>query len=715
MIDGRLDDAVWREAAVLDSFTQGVPIEGVPDSLGTQCLVLYDAQNLYIGFRCADDPRAVQSPITSRDNSWQGDYVCVNIDGFGDHQHSQFFCANAAGIQMDGMDADGQDDSDLAPDFLYTAKGSRSEHGWEAEMAIPFTSLRFPNRNRLTFGFNASREVKRMESNLFWAPVTRNINSYHAQMGTLEDLDGLRPGRNLQVNPVFTTTRSGARDGNDLRYDDDPRVGVDVKYGVTSGLTADATVSPDFSQVEADAGVIDVNERFAIYFPEKRPFFLEGSDIFRTPSDAIYTRQIVDPRFGGKLSGKLGRTSVGAIVAADRAAGEAIESIPNGMNPYRHHDADASILRLKRDLLHNSFVGLLATAREQRDAYGRDFGVDGRINVWNRWSVTLQELTSWARERDYRRVAGADPVPPAEYDSVRSANPARTTTGQSVTLDVARNSEHLDAEAKMVSVSPDFSADLGFVPRTDYTSFTASLHPHLLAPTPTWYTGFHPLLEVEQTYDYGDGWRAGRLTDNAWRLGLEARVPRGSYFGAGYRRVFTHFEGEGFPGQGRLELWGGSSRFQTVRADAVFRTGGNVLFDERIAGRFWTLELTSDLRFSEQLDGTLSFKTEEDRRSDDDTRYAEVMIPRLRLSYQFTKELALRAIGEWNSELRWDRVGAFVSRTRTLSLDGLASYVLRPGTVVYLGYASHLAGAEPPALVVDRNNLFVKLSYLWQD
>jgi hypothetical protein len=712
VVDGRLDDPVWSQAAVLDSFTQAVPIEGVPDSLGTECLVVYDAQNLYVGFRCRDDPQAVQAPVTPRDNSWQGDYVCVSIDGFGDHQRSQFFCANASGIQMDGMDVDGQDESDLAPDFLYVSKGSRTARGWEAELAIPFTSLRFPAHDPLSFGFNVSRQVKRMESNLFWAPVTRNINSYHAQMGTLDRLEGLRPGRNLQLNPVFTTTRSGERGGDDLRYDDDPRFGLGVKYGITTGLTADATLSPDFSQVEADAGVVDVNERFAIYFPEKRPFFLEGSDIFRTPSNLVYTRQIVDPRYGGKLSGKLGRMSLGAIFAADRAAGEAPESIPDGMNPYRDHDSFASILRLKHDVLRNSFVGALATAREQLDSYGRDVGIDGRINIRDRWSAAFQGIASWTRSRDYLQRQGWAPVGTAEYDSIRAANPARTADGRSGTLELTRTSEHLDADFELATVSPGFVADLGFVPRTDFTSVSASIHPHLIASTPTWYTGIHPQLDAEQIYTYGGH---GRLTDNDWRLGLELRMPRGTYAAVGYRRVFTNFDGARFPGQGRIELSAGSSRFQVVRTDASFAAGDNVLFDEGVRGRFLSLDVSSDLRFSQQLDGTLSIKSERDRRSDDDSRYADVLIPRLRLSYQFTKELAFRLIGEWNSEVRWDRAGAFVSRDRNLSLDGLASYVLKPGTVVYLGYGSRLSGEEPRALVVGRNNLFVKLSYLWQD
>src|SRR6266850_4952700 len=167
-IDGLLNDVVWAQAAVLDSFTQGRPIEAVPDSLGTRCYVMYDERNLYIGFRCPDDPHGVQSPVTPRDESWRGDFACVNIDAYHDHQRSQFFCVNPQGVQMDGMDAEGVD-SDLAPDFLYTSRARRVQHGWEVEMAIPFTSLRFSPRDSVTFGFNASRQIKRENSEVFWA------------------------------------------------------------------------------------------------------------------------------------------------------------------------------------------------------------------------------------------------------------------------------------------------------------------------------------------------------------------------------------------------------------------------------------------------------------------------------------------------------------------------------------------------------------------
>ena len=714
VIDGRLEDPVWSTAAVLDSFTQGVPIEGVPDSLGTQCLVLYDAKYLYIGFRCPDDPRRIQSPVTRRDNTWQGDYVCASIDGFGDHQRSQFFCTNASGIQMDGVDADTQDDSDLAPDFLYAARGSRDARGWEAEMAIPFTSLRFAAGDTVAFGFNASRLVKRADSNLFWAPVTRNINSFHAQMGTLESLAGLRPGRNLQLNPALTATRSGARDATgDVAYADERRLGLGVKYGVSSALTADATVSPDFSQVEADASVIDVNERFAIYFPEKRPFFLEGGDIFHSPSEAVYTRQIVDPRFGGKMSGKLGRTSIGAIFAADRAAGSVSETIPDALNPYRGHDAYASIVRLKRDVLANSFVGLLATAREQRDAFGRDFGLDGRVHVGSHWSVSLQQLQSWSRGREVR-PAGDAPVSAATLDSLRAAYPVREGNGSSTTLDAQRSGERLDAGLKLVRISPGFTADLGYVPRTDITDLTGFFKPHLLRKTPGWYTGFHPIGEFEVIDGYGRGLQTGAPADQFGRIGLEVDMPRATYAGVGYRRVFTASGGERFPGQNVFEFWGGSNRWQVVRADWTFRAGDNVLFDELARGRFWALDVTSDLRFSEQFDGALSLRAEVDRRRSDGSRFAEVAIPRLRVSYQFTKELAVRTITEWNSERRWDPTGAALPVARRLSLDGLISYALRPGTVAYLGYGSGLEGETPPALVVTHDNLFLKLSYLWQ-
>ena len=267
-IDGRVDDAEWGAAARLDGFTHGRPVEGVRDTLGTECLVAYDDRNLYVAFRCREVPGQVQAPIVSRDNIWSGDWVGVSIDSYHDRQRSYFLCANPRGVQADGVDREGVD-SDTSPDFQYTSEGRLTPEGFEVEFAVPFKSLRFPPAEHVTFGFNAIRDQRRTGAHMYWAPVTRNIAGYHRQLGDLERLAGIRPGRNLEVNPYVTSSGAARRLSGPVEWGaSEARQGFGLKYGLTSGITADVTVTPDFSQVEADAGVLDVNQRFAIFFAE---------------------------------------------------------------------------------------------------------------------------------------------------------------------------------------------------------------------------------------------------------------------------------------------------------------------------------------------------------------------------------------------------------------------------------------------------------------
>jgi len=714
VVDGRLDDAVWTQAAVLDSYTQGRPIEDVPDSLGTRCLVIYDEKQLYFGFHCRDRRDGIQSPILPRDNVWQGDYVCVSLDTWYDHQRSQFFCANASGVQMDGVDRDGVD-SDLAPDFLYTSKGRLTEDGWELEMAIPFTSLRFPSRGPVTFGINLERQIKREDAAVYWARITRNINSYHAQMGSLEGLAGVRPGMNLKVNPTFTNVAAGERATEGIVYDNDPRFGLGVKYGLTSGLTGDVAITPDFSQIEADASVIDINQRFAIFYPEKRPFFLEGSEIFELPINLIYTRRIVDPLYGVKLTGKAARTSVGVINASDRSSGESIPGLPDPANPYLGHDAQFAIARLRTDVLANSNVGVMAGFKEDDDAYNRVGGADTRINFTDQYSLIAQGAVSTTRERDYTSVPAA--LPPGQMvnvDSTLLAQDGATHDGYAGTLELRRDSKHLDVSLSTLDVSPDFRAEMGFVNRPDQITYHGEITPKLTGEETSWFTLIAPDLEYERIYDHEGPGYLGRFTDELIRPSLEIRIPKGTRFGVAYSRVFTWFEGTSFPDQDRGEAWFGSDRFEAVRPSVTFTAGENVIFEESIPGRFWAITGSAALRFTRQFDGEFSFNAESDTRAETNKLYGQIVIPRLKLNYQFTKELALRQIVELRKTRFFDTDGLLGSVSRTLSLDWLASYYVRPGTVVYVGYGTVLEGSSFESLRPGRSNAFVKLSYLWE-
>lgn len=715
VVDGALDDPVWAQAAVLDSFTQSDPIEGVPDTTGTQCLVLYDARNIYVGFRCPDDPKNVRAPLLPRQNLDPSDWVGVGIDAHHDRRRMAYFLSTPRGVQSDGVIVEGQGDDD-AVDFLYTSEGRLTSRGYEVEFAIPFRSLRFPSRDPLTFGFNASRQIPRTSVFVSWAPVSSDSGPEIAQIGVLEGLAGVRPGRNLQIIPTFTATRRGERNGEALAYaDPETRGGASLKYGITSSLTGDLAVTPDFSQVEADASVADVNERFAIFYPEKRPFFLEGSEIFRTPIEVVYTRRIADPLYGAKLTGKQGRTSIGVLHAMDRSGGDPVETLPDSLNPYIDHDALFDIVRLRQDVRKNGTLGVLVGRREQQETYNRGVGLDGRFVFRDKWTAQGQALASWAKGRDYRdAIAGLTPAQDSLLDEALRDQVGATSEGRAWTVRLDRISKALEAGAFVTDISPRFAADMGFIPRTDQIQMGASLEPHVFARGRSWFQSINPELSYRRNHAHGAGPHVGRLTDDELGVKTEIELPNSTFIGGGYTRAYTFHEGRAFPGQDRVAFWGNSSRYEAVQGSLFASYGDDVIFDEAVPGRSLRWEVSTTLRFTPQLGASLRVAGLHLERRETGVRFAEAAIPRLRIDYQHSRELSLRVIAEIDSERRYDATGARVPSPVTVGADVLASYLLRPETVVYLGYGSRHEGDRARTARPERSSLFLKLSYLWQ-
>ncbi len=709
-IDGRLDDEVWSQAARLEAFTHGRPVEGVRDSLGTTTLVMYDNHNLYVAFHAVDDPGKVQAPVVPRDQIGQGDWVGVSIDTYNDQQRSFFLGSNPLGIQMDGVDQEGRD-TDMAPDFQFTSKGSVTGDGYDVEMAIPFKTLRFNPGEQVTFGFNAIRDVRRDGTHMYWAPISRNVDNYHSQIGSLQNLTGIRPGRNVEINPTHTTSTLGAREGDRFTYDaPNGRFGIGAKVGLTSNLIADGVMTPDFSQVEADAGVVDINERFAIFFPEKRPFFLEGSDIFNSPISLVYTRRIVDPLYGAKLTGKVGRTSIGVLNAADRSAGRGIDGFSNTLNPYIDQSAQYTIARFKQDVFKSSYVGLLMGDRTHEDQYNRGIGADGRLSWKDKYSFTFQGAHSWGRDHDFRSaIAGLSPAEQADLPGEVAGQTGRKTEGNTFYTELARNTRKLGLGATVSGYSPEFSADMGFIRRTDLFAVSGYVRPHIWGKEKQWYTGIHFPIYYERNYTYD----REVLTDEVLSLVQEVNFPKNSWAGMEHVRRMIRHNGEKFDDIYRHAVWAGSERYTTIRAGGLYVWGDQVVFAETVRGRDQRWELWSDFRFGPQFDGGVFLRGSTVWR-ENDSKFAEVFIPRLRLSYQFNKELSLRWITELRGRQGFDTNGVRTSRSQTLSPDVLMSYYVRPGTVVYLGYGSLLNGEETRDLQSSQSSIFTKVSYLWQ-
>jgi len=714
-IDGALDDPEWRRAAILDSFVMSYPLEEQPDTLGTRALVMYDRRHLYVGVRCRD-VAPVDAPLAARDHADDGDYIGVGIDTYLDRRRSMVFCSNARGIQNDGTDAD-DNGYDPAPDFQYQSRGRvlPDGRGYEVELAIPFKSMRFAPRDTLAFGFNIARAVHRADASYFWAPLTDNIPSRHSQFGVIEGLTGVRPGRDIQINPSYTSLGAAQRTGEALTFGrPQDRFGVGLKVGLTSGLIADATVQPDFSQVEADASVVDINERFAIFFPEKRPFFLEGSDIFKSPLPVVYTRRIVDPAYGVKLTGKAANTSIGVLQAKDRSAGAPVATLPDVANPYAGTDASYTIARFKQDVGGEDYVGVLGSAREQRDQYNRGLGVDGRAILFQHLTFGGQVMGSVNRERDYRTAIAA--LPPAEAAAVDSSlleEDGETHDGYAYTASLRRDTRLLRTGLFVEDYSEHFAADMGFIPRTDIVSWGFDLTPIVYGGATSRFATLEPSLEILQVWDHGDDRYLGRRLDETIRGAFEWNFHSNADIEFAASRQFVRNEGVAFG-----NLWRGSAsfsarQFRRVRGGLAVEAGDDVIFEENVRGRSVTGSGDLTLRGG-GFQAVFTLAGSMIRRDTDGSRYADVVIPRLRVEQQFSREWSVRGIAELRSEHRYDHADQLVSSARDVSLDLLVTWLLRPGTAMYVGYGTGLEGPALEQAQPTHAGVFVKLSWLWQ-
>jgi hypothetical protein len=327
LIDGKLDDDVWKNAAVLGDFYQTQPGDNIAPSYQTHVLLGFDSKTLYIAFRVNDDPAKVRATVAKRDGIWDDDTVHVLLDTYNDQRKAYILGFNPLGIQSDGIVTESSDGSreDLSLDIVMESKGSLTEDGYVVEVAIPFKSLRYEAGKGKLWGFNAVRRIRRLDNeNDSWMPRSRDKSGTLNQEGHLTGLEGISTERTLEIIPTFTLSESGRRvrtvSVNAINADPNLRdpgrfvnpsvevdPGLNIKFGITPTITLDLTANPDFAQVEADQPVLTANQRFPIFFSEKRPFFLEGADIFQTPLQAVHTRTIIDPDYAVKLSGKLAR------------------------------------------------------------------------------------------------------------------------------------------------------------------------------------------------------------------------------------------------------------------------------------------------------------------------------------------------------------------------------------------------------------------------
>jgi hypothetical protein len=738
-IDGVLDDAVWRRAALLTGFSAYLPIDNRPAQDSTDVYVWYSASHVYFAVRAFESHGAVHATLAARDKIDMDDYVQILLDPFNDRRRAFVFGVNPLGAQADGVRTEGFSPPqprgqtfggnppafiDLSPDFVFESKGRVIEGGYEIEVAIPLKSIRFQGANEQEWALQVQRYVQHSGYQQTWTPARRGAASFLVQSGTLTGLRDLRRDQVVELNPELTGSLNGSPGTDGWSYESEPNAGGNLRWRIVPNLTLNATVRPDFSQVEADAAQVPGDTRFALFFPERRPFFIDGIEQFDAPNNLVYTRRILQPDFATKLTGRFGRTSVAYMGALDDVAASASGDDHPLFN----------ILRLRRDIFRASTMGLTFTDRTERDGFSRVGVADTRIVFGGAYTFNASLGGSAARD-----PAGGDTRSAPLFD-----------------IGVNRTGLRYGFRYVVTGIGPDFEAASGFVPRADYVSggaynrFSWYGKPGDFIESYLVRQGFEGLwlfdrfwdgasvqetkIQAENVFNIRGGWvlsvtpvREAFLFDTRRYEGYRLLRPRS----AGVVDTVPFTPSPRTPtavvllrlNTPQYERWTG--RFTGF-------IGKDIEFFETSTARRVDLTGEVDLRPTDQMRVTASYLYSHYARSRDGSTLSRANVPRVRLEYQLTRALFLRFVGQYDSRARdalrdpateaaiaiWDGttyVRADAQTLRDFRVDWLFSFVPSPGTVVFAGYGSSLT--EPEAfrfreLERVRDGFFVKLSYL---
>jgi hypothetical protein len=735
-VDGVLDETVWARAARLTGFSQYQPVDSRPAEERTEIYVWYGPTAIYFGIR-AFEPHGdvVRATRADRDNIGSDDQVQILLDTYNDRRRAFVFGVNPFGVQQDGIRSDqfsggaggafrggggfGQmnildGNVDLNPDFVFESRGHLTPWGYEVEVRIPFKSLRYQDGSPQDWGINVLRRTQHSGYQDAWTPVVRASASFLNQSGWLEGLHDLRRGLVLEATPTATSRLTGSRGASGWRYRDTTELGLSVRYGLTPNLSLDGTLNPDFSQVEADVGQVTINERFALYFPEKRPFFLEGLELFDSPNQLIYTRQIVNPGFGAKLAGKLGSTNVGALVAQDTRA----QSL-TGSRPL------FGALRLRSDLGRSSSVGVVATAREDGADHSRLAGADVRIVHSRLYFVELQAVQS-STDSAGHRFRG--PLLAATWDR----------TGRAFGFNYS-----------VSGVAPTFRAKAGFVNRVGVVEARAFNRFTVYGRRGALVEQVSTFVNANQTWSW-NAFDLARGLEGGISASSGATLRGGWSVSVNGSRSFYRFEDARYAAYSLMSgldavsfvppdavkgLWSGglsasTPAFRTFSANMSASAGDAAIFPEASRGRQTRLSAGLNWRPTGQVRVAAQYVRNVLNRRRDGSRFSTEDIPRLKVEYQATRSIFFRLVGQYAARRRdglrdpFERpllVGgapATAFTTNQFNVDWLFSYRPSPGTLIFLGYGSTLAedGAFAFGRDVQRtaDGFFAKVSYLFR-
>jgi hypothetical protein len=702
-IDGVLDEKAWSEAVVIKLPYEWWPGDNIPTPVNTECLVTFDNKNFYIAFRCFDsDPSKIRAHLMDRDaidTFIQDDHVSIMLDTFNDERRGFQFRINPLGVQADANFSESEGYEDFSWDAIWSSAGRIEAWGYAIEMAIPFNQLRFPQTSEVqTWGFSAERSYPRnVRHRMTSHRRERNLSCIICQFNKISGIQGISPGLNLEFDPTLTAVRTDKRESfpsgpmEEGKGKADP--GLTLRWGITPNLILNATANPDFSQVEADVAQLEVNTRFALRYPEKRPFFLEGADFFLTPFEAVFTRTVADPDEGLKLTGKVGKNAFGVFGAYDKINNLIFPSNQGSASDSMDQDVTSGVFRYRRDIGQNSTLGILYTGRIAEDYYNHVAGFDGFLRLSKTKSINFQYLHSETDYPDDLSLAYGQKLGDFGGD-------AFTATF----LHVSRN-WHYGAVYK--DLYPGFRADYGYIPRVDIRTVGGMLARVLWGKSDGWFTQIAIGVQGAATYDH-----QGNLTDRNIDLSLSYLGPLQSVITVEYARNRELYLNQSY----ELEVFGWDYELKPaggLRFGFGIQSGDSVDYYNQRRARVLRLMPNAEMGLGRHVN--INFMHAFEGLTLGSEKIFEANLSQLRFVFNLNVRTFVRAIVQYLDVTRNPALYLFPvdPKTNTLFTQFLFSYKLNPQTVLFIGYSDNYLGMNGIDITQTDRTFFIKLGYAW--
>lgn len=702
-VDGVMDEAHWQNATRIPLIYQDEPNEkGIPP-VKTDAYMYEDGSNLYVAFVAHDpDPSQITSSLRDRDTLWQDDVVILVIDTFNDERSAYEFYVNPLGAQGDTRmsDTDGWQ-SDTSWDAIWDSAGQITDQGYVVEMRIPFKALRFPeNKNELTWGFsvmrNYQRDVLYQLSNMGF---DRNVKCSLCQFDKLVGFSDIESSKNIQLTPTLTTLRNDNKSelpGNWDNGDIDTEVGLDLRWGLTKDAVLNATINPDFSQVETDSLELDVNTTFSIYYAEKRPFFLDGASYFKSSLfELLYTRTIAEPTLGAKLTGKTGDHSYALMLADDDNTNILLPSNQGSGFANLNEKTNTAAGRYQYDLGQQGTIGISSTHRESDDYHNTVLSVDG--SYWFNQSDTLLYQVSSADTRN------------SEY-LIQYFNLSETQSDEAYALDFTRDKRDYKLFASYENIGQDYRTDLGYQEKVDYEKV-------VFGGGQTWYRDEMDLL-TSWSYeaDWDKTWaQNGDLLEEEYEGFLSFKGQKQSIFEIGLVHRNENYNGN-FYNQNIGYIYTGFKPTKDLMLSLYVEYASRIDYvNEQLGDVFNTqTQAVWDINDHWQLDVKHNYSQLDNPQGD---RVFTANLVDFRLYYKFSMRSILKLILQFEDIDRDEN--AYFYQVSQINKDYgsqlVYSYKINAQTLFYLGYSDK--GYQDDSLKSierDQRTFFTKVSYAWQ-